>query len=179
MEPVQRNDTSSELSGYTNKRQSVVLPRISLPNRYEDASAGKEVTTDEPIVGLPLRAAQEKRGMQVDPAVPKQLSPSRFSLPAHAHNQLPPPSQPPATSLKRESPSQKRGAAVLPETGKFKVQTSFRPEPGAVPRKAGKHRWEHQASRYPPELLELIEADTQKLQAVVPDETPTPRATPR
>ncbi|GAC1638866.1 MAG: NHLP family bacteriocin export ABC transporter peptidase/permease/ATPase subunit [Ktedonobacteraceae bacterium] len=110
MEPVQRKDTTSEFSSLTSKRQSVVLPRISLPAHTQSTSSALR---SEDIVG------------KQDP---------------------------------------------LLEVEGFKVKTSFRPEHvDATLRRGGRHRWEHQASRYPLELLELIEADTQKLQAVSVD----------
>lgn len=171
MEPVQRKDIASEFSSQTSKKQSVFLPRISLPNRYDEA--GKEVTTDNPIAGLPIDPSQESGGRNSNVTPSSQLSAPRFSLPAHSQVSPPPlVRQTPPVSFKRDNPRRKQDAPVLPETGKFKVETSFRPEHSAS-RKAGKHRWEHQASRYPPELLELIDADTQKMQVVVVDDSET------
>ena len=86
------------------------------------------------------------------------------------------PPTPPNIQVQRNNTPRQQGAPVLPETGKFKVQTSFRPDhTTSKQRKVGKHRWEYQSSRYPPELLDLIEAETQVLQVVDPtaDDTHT------
>ena len=174
MEPAQDKDTTSQFSNQTSKRQSVFSPRISLPNRYEEAS--REATTDEPIAGLPIGSLQEQGTGNASPMPSSQLSTPKFSLPAHKQSsQDPPASQslartPPVSFKKEGSRRSKQYAAVLPETGKFKVETSFRPERGSDQRRVGRHRWEHQASRYPPELLELIDADTQEMQVVSVDD---------
>ncbi len=160
MEPVQREGMIPDALGQTSKKQSIVLPRISLPNRHDEGS--KEAITDNPIAGLPITPSpsQENSRRNANAAPPQNVSGPQFFLPAHT----------PTPQVIKASTPRRQNPPVLPETGKFKVQTSFRPgQANSEPRKVGKHRWEHQSSRYPAELLDLIEAETQVLQVVVAD----------
>jgi ATP-binding cassette, subfamily B, bacterial len=180
MEPRQNEQKVSNNANPTTRKRSVVSPMISLPNRLPETN--KNTAIDLPVADVPTRSLEEdtqrpQHTTGMSPAAP------RLSLPTHVQTLVTPP-QPvnrgrdtsppsyggqeipvvrPSARAKKEEQFPQKLVRVLPVKGGSPGYP--RSSPFAQP--TGSFRWEQQTSRYPAELLELMQAETQMLQAVV------------
>lgn len=191
MEPGQHEQKAPNNANPTTRKRSVVSPMLSLPNRLPETN--KNTAIDLPIADAPTRSLEEdtqrpQHTTGMSPAAP------RISLPTHIQTPVTPPQ--PENRRRNASPPSYGGNIEIPvvrASTRAKKQESQFPEklvrvlpvkggsPG-YPRSSpfaqptGSFRWEQQTSRYPAELLELMQAETQLLQAVVVPSSKTPSA---
>jgi ATP-binding cassette subfamily B protein len=163
--------TPQETDGY---RREELIPkppfgRIQLPAtpRQTDAFRKEELKPQTPFGPMQMPAVRPPRET---PA--QNMPPTPFSR-AHPPAAPQPPlgfevvrnSSPAPAGMQPPAPVQQREKLV-------QVMPAINNTPNP-PSLTGKHRWENQTSRYPEELLQLIEAETQVMQAVVAQPTTT------
>lgn len=164
MEPVQPENAVSRSVSQTSKKRAVVSPFLSLPNRsaqeIQKDTAVNLSTPDWPTLppvdmkgNLPLLPTQKlAESPERDTGQEEKLSPSK---------------------LVRSLP--------MPKNMQRWSGTDFPGYPRSIPfsQPTGHYRWEQQSDRYPAELLEIMETETQILKAVsVPLAAPAATAAP-
>src|SRR5579884_1036017 len=188
MEPGQYEQKDPNNANPTPRKRSVVSPMLSLPNRFQETN--KHTSVDLPVADMPTLSLEEdteqpRHTTGRSPVVP------RMSLPSQVQTPVTPPQ--PANKRRRDITPPSFGgieipAVRLPERAKKEDQFPEKlvrvlPVKGGSPgyprsspfsQPTGSFRWEQQTSRYPAELLELMQAETQLLQAVVVPSAKTP-----
>jgi ATP-binding cassette subfamily B protein len=144
-----------ETGGYRREELAQRPPfgRVQLPSSLRQTDGYRREDLSHPLANKAIPAQDtpfSRAHPPVAPQPPLGFEVVRSSSPAPANMQA-------------ASPAQQKLVQVMP--------TVNTPTPPGVSL-SGRHRWENQTNRYPAELLELIEAETQVLQTVVaqPDE---------
>ena len=175
MEPVNDNNgTPGSLLSQTSKRYIIVPPQLaSLNNRYDEQEKN---TSHEIPAGLPLLPSEDFTWY--DESVPNPRTPTtepnprtstsprtpfaepapRVSAPAQGYASAPP-SSAYHVQIQRTSTPPKQEQAPL-------VRSLNRSQSTSYPQSTGNYRWEQQSSRYPAELLQIMESETREMEVL-------------
>ena len=172
MEPTQQENTFPESATPVNRKRAVVSPMLSLPNRPRETN--KNTAIRLPVADISTRALHEDgTGSHTMPTTSTSIAtpststevPSlnrgggsekerRTPAPLFHKQSVPVVNTPEPT--KQKEPLPPKLVRVLPVKGRSSGYS--RSSPFAQPTES--YRWEQQTSRYPTELLELMQAET-------------------
>lgn len=166
MEPVNDNNgTPRSLLSQTSKRYIVVPPQLPLNNRYDEPE--KNTSPDIPA-GLPILPSEDFTWYDESPSplpvpAPNPRTPTTPRMPAAEPDSrmsvtAPTPMMPP--------PAPTQGYASTPPQQEPLVRSLNRSQSTSYPQATGSYRWEQQSSRYPAELLQIMESETRELQVL-------------
>lgn len=165
MEPTRNDQIKFYSSDRMNKQKDTETPPIIAKNRlYKlDDVASAEV----PIAGLPILSGEDFQWQIV--STPSPSAPIQTPLPQSNVDEIKgnlsfqPPyaqnTQAPPRIVNRQP--ERQGTLILPPPTSINM-----PPRNASPQPTGIHRWEHQTSRYPAELLALMESETREMRAL-------------
>ncbi len=171
MEPIHDKNTIPGSLNQTSKRHIIVPPQLaSLNNHY-----------DEPDIpaGLPILPSEDFTWYE-DSASPLPVTAPNPRTPATAPNP-----RTPATEATSRTPAPVPGYASPPQSPSKLVQSTSTPQQQeqlplvrslrypsnrtqgiSNPQSMGSYRWEQQSSRYPAELLQIMESETREMQVL-------------
>ena len=164
MEPIQDNNPIPKTSGQTSKRH-VVMPRLASLNDYPNEQ-GKDTSLDVPV-GVPiLTSADFTWYTDFAPSLPVTgVTPA----PAHIQGSPPPSAQlqsyyPQGTTAPQPVENMQR--ENTPKLVRTLPYPSQRANNNPKSLGTGTYRWEQQTSRYPAELLQIMESETREMQVL-------------
>ncbi len=164
MEPIQDNNPIPKTSGQTSKRH-VVMPRLASLNDYPNEQ-GKDISLDVPV-GVPiLTSADFTWYTDSAPSLPVTgVTPA----PAHIQGSPPPSAQlqsyyPQGTTAPQ--PVEHMQRENTPKLVRTLPYPSQRASNNPKSLGTGTYRWEQQTSRYPAELLQIMESETREMQVL-------------
>ena len=163
MEPIQDKNAIPKFSGQTSKRH-VVMPRLASLNERPNEQ-GKDTSLDVPV-GVPILTSADFT-WYTDP-VPSL--PVTGVTPAPTHIQDTPPSAQPQFDYQRGAiapqPLENLQRENTPKLVRTLPYPSQRTHNNPKSLGTGTYRWEQQTSRYPAELLQIMESETREMQVL-------------
>ncbi len=189
----QGEDPVIESKGQTSRRHAVVSPLFALPDRLRET--GEHTISDISLDGLPILPSEDikkTRPPTTTPAPQRPIPAPEWSQQTEASKvegfkkgdlQVPPfnRARPPAQPRQHTEGLRKedivRVSSPPPQQKEKLVQVVPLLQDTNYPaqQQTGGYRWEKQTSRYPVELLELIESETREMQAVVVNAPASPQ----
>jgi ATP-binding cassette subfamily B protein len=168
MEPMQDKNAVPSMLNQTSKRH-IVMPQLASLNGRPDEQ-GNNTTLDVPV-GVPILTSEDFT-WYVDSSPSLPVTGVRIPTPAHIQN-APPPAAQTQFDYPRGTTIQDMQRDNTPKLVRTLSYPSQRPPNNPKSLGTGTYRWEQQTSRYPAELLQIMESETREMQ-VLPEEPAQP-----
>ena len=164
MEPVNDNNgTPRSLLSQTSKRYIIVPPQLAILNNRHDKPE-KNTSPDIPA-GLPILPSEDftwydESASPLPVTLPNPRTPTTPRTPTPAQGSA---STSPSPSYRVEI---QRTSTPPQQEQQPLVRSLNRSQSTSYPQGTGSYRWEQQSSRYPAELLQIMESETREMQVL-------------